>query len=232
MKDFFKQIILDSTDSNAIESTELIQSLWSGYGEILKVSLSENDDLSSVIVKYIDLPKNSAHPRGWNTKKSHERKVKSYEVEMAWYSNFSSICNDSCRLAKKIASASQGNSHIIVMEDLDAAGFPVRKGHLGQDGVRSCLSWLANFHATFMHSIPDGLWSTGTYWHLDTRPDELKEMANGHLKTYASQIDQKLSSCKYQTFVHGDAKVANSAFLQMNALWLQSISSMLAVDVA
>ena len=90
-----------------------------------------------------------------------------------------------------------------------SSGFPIRKSHLDKEGVKTCLSWLANFHAKFMNVKPDGLWQTGSYWHLETRPDELKEMASGPLKTHASEIDQKLSSCKYQTFVHGDAKVAN-----------------------
>lgn len=214
MKDFFKQIILESTGSSSIELTELIQTLWSGYGEILKIQLAGNPDLSSVIAKYIDLPKNSSHPRGWNTQRSHKRKVKSYEVEMAWYGQYSQSCPNSSRVANIFQSASDGNSHIIVMEDLNAAGFPIRRSHLDSQGVKRCLNWLANFHATFMGVKPDKLWSTGTYWHLDTRPDELQEMANGPLKTYASEIDQRLRSCKYQTFVHGDAKVANFCFCE------------------
>ena len=213
MRDFFKDQILKATQSKALGKEKLIQTLWSGYGKILKIELiNSRKDIHSCIVKYIDLPEDSSHPRGWNTKLSHQRKVKSYEVEMAWYNHYSCVCDSSSRVAKVYGSASKEDSHIIIMEDLDAAGFPVRKGHLDREGVKTCLSWLASFHATFMKVKPHGLWETGTYWHLDTRPDELKEMANGPLKAHASRIDQKLSSCKYQTFVHGDAKVANFCF--------------------
>ncbi|MCM8536120.1 MAG: ecdysteroid 22-kinase family protein [Lentisphaeraceae bacterium] len=211
MKSFFEQTILTSTNSKSIGEQELIQSLWSGYGEILKIQL-ENGQKPSVIVKYIDLPDSVVHPRGWNTQKSHERKVKSYDVEMNFYSKYSQLCDDSCRVAENFASASESNSHIIVLEDLDAAGFPIRKSHLNPQGVKACLSWLANFHATFLEKEPEGLWDIGTYWHLDTRPDELQEMHEGPLKTHAKKFDQKLNSCKYKTFVHGDAKVANFCF--------------------
>lgn len=214
MKDFFTQQIIKATQSEKITSQELIQTLWSGYGEILKLELSNSRKANSVIVKYIDLPDNASHPRGWNTKLSHQRKVKSYEVEMAWYNHYSKICDSSCRVAQLYGSVSTADSHIIIMEDLDASGFPIRKSHLDKEGVKTCLSWLANFHATFINVTPDGLWQTGSYWHLETRPDELKEMANGPLKLYASEIDKKLSNCKYQTFVHGDAKVANFCFSQ------------------
>ena len=97
------------------------------------------------------------------------------------------------------------------MEDLDAAGFPQR-GLYDDSGVESCLTWLAHFHGKFLHKVPTGLWDVGTYWHLETRPDELNEMKNGDLKKYAAKIDQKLNSCKYLSIVHGDAKVANFCF--------------------
>ena len=213
MREFFQQQILKATLSKSLGNDSLIQTLWSGYGQILKMDLiNSRKKIDTAIIKFIDLPDNSSHPRGWNTKRSHQRKVKSYEVEMAWYNHYSKACDTSCRVAQLYGSASTEDSHIITMEDLDAAGFPVRNSHLDSEGVKTCLSWLANFHATFMGIKPDGLWPTGTYWHLETRPDELQEMANGPLKTYAAEIDQKLSSCKYQTFVHGDAKVANLCF--------------------
>lgn len=98
------------------------------------------------------------------------------------------------------------------MEDLDAAGFPVRKSSLDKAGVKLCLSWLANFHAAFLNEVPDGLWQTGTYWHLATRPDELEAMQEGDMKRFAHAIDKMLNECAYQTFVHGDAKVANFCF--------------------
>ena len=56
------------------------------------------------------------------------------------------------------------------------------------------------------------LWETGTYWHLETRPDELVKLQDKKLKEFAPLIDSKLSSAKYQTLVHGDAKLANFCF--------------------
>ena len=100
----------------------------------------------------------------------------------------------------------------MVMEDLDAAGFPLRKNHVSSADIKACLSWLANFHAEFMDETPSNLWETGTYWHLETRPDELQELDDLQLKAAASAIDRKLNESPFQTFVHGDAKLANFCF--------------------
>jgi thiamine kinase-like enzyme len=59
---------------------------------------------------------------------------------------------------------------------------------------------------------PDGLWNIGTYWHLATRPQELAALNDQKLKEAAPLIDQKLNTCTFQTFVHGDAKLANFCF--------------------
>ena len=71
---------------------------------------------------------------------------------------------------------------------------------------------MANFHATFINVIPEGLWEVGSYWHLSTRSDEFEAMEDSKLKHCAHQIDEILNRCEYQTFVHGDAKVANFCF--------------------
>ena len=100
----------------------------------------------------------------------------------------------------------------MVLEDLDASGFPVRKSSVFIIEMQVCLKWLANFHAIFMGRGPAGLWPVGTYWHLDTRPDELDVMEDVGLKQAATRIDQILRLSPYQTFVHGDAKLANFCF--------------------
>ncbi len=190
---------------------EVIQTLWSGYGEIVRVALT-GADIQSAVLKYIVLPEEMIHPRGWDTNHSHERKVKSYDVEMHWYKNWSNRCNILCRVAQCYAATSDAQEHIIVLEDLDAAGFSLRKSSLNKKEVKLCLKWLANFHAVFIDEKPEGLWETGTYWHLKTRSDELAAMKDGDLKNSAHAIDQILNECRYQTLVHGDAKVANFCF--------------------
>ncbi len=211
MNKYFRDFVLNTTGATAISSQQIIQTLWSGYGEIVRVELS-GSDLSSAVLKYIVLPAETAHPRGWNTDRSHARKIKSYAVEMRWYHEWSVRCGERCRVARCYATTAAAGESMIVLEDLDAAGFSLRKSELDKAGVKLCLCWLANFHATFMGVRPEGLWLTGTYWHLETRPDELAAMAEGDLKKVAVALDERLNNCRYQTLVHGDAKVDNFCF--------------------
>ncbi len=97
-------------------------------------------------------------------------------------------------------------------EDLDAAGYPARFTSLTPPQLETCLDWLAHFHATFMTAQPEGLWEIGTYWHLATRKEELDALDDLPLKNAASAIDRILTSARYQTIVHGDAKLANFCF--------------------
>jgi thiamine kinase-like enzyme len=103
---------------------------------------------------------------------------------------------------------------LLVMEDLNALGFPVRltSDTVSLAAAKNCLTWLARFHAKFMQVPPKGLWEIGTYWHLETRPEELEKMNHIQLKQVASAIDQRLNAATFQTFVHGDAKLANFCF--------------------
>lgn len=203
-------IIDQLTRENKPKST-VIQSLWSGYGELSRIQL-EDEEIESVIVKNINFQSINDHPRGWNTDRSHQRKVKSYEVEVEWYKNWAARCDDSCKVPKCYSSHSADNKHLIILEDLDASGFPLRKSSLKIEEAKLVLKWLANFHALFLNETPARLWEEGTYWHLATRPDELKAMKSGELKNKASQLDQILRNCSYKTIVHGDAKVANFCF--------------------
>ena len=211
MNQHFQDITLKVTGATELHEIEVIQNLWSGYGKIVRYGLSSSN-YESVVVKHVRLPKGGNHPRGWNTDLSHQRKVKSYEVEMAWYNNFSAKCDNSCRVPKCFGEATQSDEVLMVLEDLDASGFAGRKTEVSWDDINACLSWLANFHATFLNTKPDGLWQVGTYWHLGTRPDELEELSDKKLKNAAEKIDEILSSNKYQTLVHGDAKLANFCF--------------------
>jgi hypothetical protein len=211
INDFFIKSILKVTGAKGLHQIEVIQSLWSGYGKIIRFGLT-GCSLKTVIVKHVRFPDSGKHPRGWNTDVSHLRKIKSYEVEAAWYTNWSTATDNSCRLPKCYAVETLGEEVCIVLEDLDGVGFPIRKTNVTKVELYNCIEWLANFHATYLNEKPTNLWQIGTYWHLDTRRDELEVLDDIPLKNAASKIDQLLNESPYQTFVHGDAKLANFCF--------------------
>lgn len=209
----FKATICSATGSSEAEVHEVIQELWSGYGQILRIHL-EGTSPSSVIAKYIRIETKANHPRGWNSSLSHHRKLKSYQVETAWYRNWSGRCGLECRIPDLLAFDQDNDAMLLVLEDLDAAGFPARPSSTTETQRKACLDWLAHFHATFMDAKPEdeGLWKTGTYWHLGTRSEELEAIDDLPLRQAASKIDQILSKARHQTLVHGDAKLANFCF--------------------
>lgn len=207
MNDYFKSVILNKTGASSLKEKEIIQELWSGYGKIIRVELKD-----SVVVKHVQIPLGKNHPREWNTNIGHQRKLKSYEVETNWYKNYSK--NSLARLPKCFAIERKNDEVLIVLEDLDKAGFPIRKHQVSWQTVDVCLEWLAKFHASYLGENADGLWEIGTYWHLETRPQELEVLQDKVLKNAAFAIDKKLNDCNFKTFVHGDAKLANFCFAE------------------
>jgi len=209
MNQYFESAILQRTGASSLWEEEMIQQLWSGYGKILRIGLA-GAEVDSLIVKLVQLPRQATHPRGWNTDIGHQRKVASYRVETTWYEQFSQ--NSAARLPHCLAIERQEDEVLMVLEDLDAAGYPLRKQRLNWEEIAACLRWLAQFHASFLGKAPEGLWEVGTYWHLDTRPQEWEILKDKKLKEAAPLIDEKLNTCQYKTFVHGDAKLANFCF--------------------
>ena len=207
MNTTLESAIKEITNAESFASVENIQTLWSGYGYIKRYKLI-NGCAESVIVKHIRFP-------GAMRQKSdlaHNRKLRSYQVESAWYQKWNQQCDESCRTPYCIGIEQQDDELLIVLEDLDQPGYHLRKHSVSITQMQTCLQWLANFHAKFMGKIPEGIWETGTYWHLATRPDELKLLTDQPLKEAASAIDKILSEATYQTIVHGDAKLANFCF--------------------
>lgn len=211
MNTALNKLLLQATNAKTARVVEVIQPLWSGYGEIVRTEL-KGGPIGSAVVKHICLPAQVDHPRGWNTEHSHQRKLKSYQVEKAWYQDWSYRCGDHCRVAKCYGSGTINQESLIVLEDLDEAGFPQRKTQLNKSETLLCLHWLANFHATFLGATPKGLWEIGSYWHLATRPDELAAIKDTRLRRSAPMIDAALNQCQFKTLVHGDAKLANFCF--------------------
>lgn len=190
------------------QRSELVQTLWSGYGEIRRVWLADG---STQIVKRVQ-PKMGRHPRGWNGNASHQRKLRSYDVELCFYERWASQCDEACRVPRALDLQQTADGWLFVLEDLDAQGFDQRLGSLNDAQLEACLQWLAVFHARFVGAEPEGLWPIGTYWHLDTRQEELAATNDPELRGAAPLLDQALNACAYPTLVHGDAKVANFCF--------------------
>ncbi|MFM7854213.1 MAG: choline kinase, partial [Flammeovirgaceae bacterium] len=67
-----------------VKSIKIIQSLWGGYGNLYRVFLFTESAAvkNSIVVKHIVPPKSSGI--------SHDRKVKSYDVERAFYDFYAS----------------------------------------------------------------------------------------------------------------------------------------------
>ena len=210
----FRHSIRTALGASSVEVVERLQALWSGYGQILRIRLQglPGGSPSTAIAKYVRLPARVDHPQGWSSSTSHERKLKSYQVESAWYRHWAAGCDDDCRVARLLMHDEDGDEVLILLEDLDAPGFPVRIDSVGPRQLQACVHWLAHFHATFMGARPDGLWETGTYWHLATRPDELEALRDLPLREAAPRLEAMLSGARYQTLVHGDAKLANFCF--------------------
>lgn len=211
MNSHVRELVLDATGAEDVFEGGTLQSLWSGYGSIDRYGLvcASRD---TVIVKHVRLPDEGKHPRGWNTHLSHERKLRSYEVETSWYERWASRSDEHCRIPHCLGILHQNDEVIMVLEDLDASGFALRRSRVDDTEMQLCLSWLAHFHGKFMGEQPTSLWDIGTYWHLDTRPDEHSVMPESNLKQAASELDRRLNEAPFQTFVHGDAKLANFCF--------------------
>lgn len=209
LKDF-EPFILSCTNSTSITQKQSIQSLWSGYGEIAKLTLE--GPTPSVVIKHIQFPRQQQHPRGWNSSISHQRKITSYKVEKVWYEQYNQLCPTHCKTPQYLDSHQIGDEVVIILENLDESGFAIRKTALTLQEITLCLEYLAAFHATFMGTAPKSLWQQGTYWHLETRPEELEALEDHALKKAASAIDEKLAACQFKTLVHGDAKLANFCF--------------------
>lgn len=205
MNEALTSIVLKHANAREILGRELIQELWSGYGELTRITT----DKGSVILKLIEFPEQKSHPRGWGTDLGHVRKVRSYKVEKSWYQNLVEV--PGARLAKCLAVGEVEGKEFLLLEDLQNFGFKPSRA-IKWHQVEMCLCWLAHFHKFFVGKSSKGLWPIGTYWHLETRPDELATMEEGPLKEKAHLIDKKLNEAKFKTIVHGDAKLSNFLF--------------------
>jgi hypothetical protein len=196
-----------ATGADAVTLDARLQALWGGYGELWRAELRRGSTLTRVVVKSVRPP----HDDG---SRSHRRKLRSYDVEQAFYQRYAARCSEapSCRVARPVQLQAEDGGWLFVLEDLDGAGFSERRSHPTASHVTATLRWLATFHARFLGTAPEGLWKVGTYWQLGTRPDELTAMRHDALRQAAPRLDQALSAARFKTFVHGDAKLENVCF--------------------
>ncbi|MEE9320117.1 MAG: phosphotransferase [Granulosicoccus sp.] len=205
------QALVETALDARILCEQHIQTLWSGYGRLLRLHLSGGSH-QTVVMKHIlvneQVSRNIEHPRGWQSDFAHQRKLQSYSVEASWYRDYAASVHCQSRVPVPLFVHETAESTLLVMEDLDTR-FPHRLELLTPQECKLCLSWLAAFHAQFMSSGGKGLWPCGSYWQLKTRPDEYQAMPEGALKIAAHALDSALNTLDYSTLIHGDAKAAN-----------------------
>lgn len=210
LDDNCKQFIQHSLRSSTFQVDEHMQSLWGDQGRIIRLR-SDSKHHPTAVLKQITFNQKAGHPRGWNTDSSFKRKVRSYEVECAWYTHYAQQCDSPCKVPTALGIHAQDNQRLILLEDL-SVNYPLTCTQITLEQTRVCLGWLANFHARFMNHSALGLWEEGCYWHLATRQDEFRTMADGPIKESATVLDKRLRDTKNQCLLHGDAKLANFCF--------------------
>jgi thiamine kinase-like enzyme len=192
--------------------------LWAGMGHIYRLSVND----STFIVKYVRPPSIKNQSFG------DRRKAKSYQVEANFYEHVAQhLINQGVRVPKPLTVEKGAKERVVIAM--------THHGNVGEttsddDGVRAVLQWLAKFHAAHWGASQAeqvvreaGLQETGSYWYLDTRPDEHADMPNhgwqGRLKMAARAIDAKLKRDPLQCIIHGDAKDANILYEKDDVLF-------------
>jgi hypothetical protein len=207
---------MDGLTSSDLQ-VDTIQRLWAGMGHIYRVS--HKHEPRSFVIKHICPPPTAKQPFG------DRRKAVSYEVEAAFYKSLAQklFSEHDLALPKPLHvehhfDEKHGRHEIIIcMSHVDSS----RTRHGSEkDYMHSVLTWLATLHASYwgeerVDAIVDqvGLQPQGSYWYLDTRPDEHDSMPSkgweGRLKRAARAIDNRLKRDEMHCLIHGDAKDAN-----------------------
>lgn len=193
-----------------LERATKMTTLWAGYGSVYHLVVKDGRSTRNLVVKDVQPPAGSGV--------SHERKLRSYQVEAAFYQ----------RVAPQLLEAGLPIAHPAhVDNDLSGAGgamhllltdlrdeYPATQRPMDLAHAKAALSWLARLHASFWQQPPAELWAQGCFWQLDTRQEELEAMEPEwrDLQAAAQAISDELANAKFQTCVHGDFKGANICF--------------------
>ena len=199
---FYLSLITPHFERIAIGET--LTSLWSGCGHIVKCQLDEQ----ACVIKAIKVPDHINHSKIKQSAFALNRKRVSYHVEYAFYQQFSHKLPKQAASIECIKAINKGDEFALVFKDFSKQGY----SQATTDNIKAILKWLAHFHAFHLNTKFDGLWAQGSYWHLDTRPDEFNNLPEkSDIKQTAALLNGALKQCDYQTLIHGDAKLANFA---------------------
>ena len=169
------------------------------------------------VVKHVRLPPSI-------TSIGDQRKADSYQCEANFYQHVVPQLRDEhgVDLPETYHVERTEKEVLIVMSFVET----IRSAYLNTSRTKLVLSWLARFHAATWGAKSaelvqtHGLQALGTYWHLETRPDEHASMSNkgreGRLKKAARAIHERLQRDPCQSLVHGDVKEANLLFVHRN----------------
>ena len=155
------------TRAQGIARVECIQPLWNNYGTLSRVVL-QGGEQASVIVKHIQIPGELGHPRGFASDISRDRKIRSYAVETHWYQTQNASVPAKAPTPRCLDAFSEAGELFLLLEDLSTRGLNHVLYAVSWDEITVVLGWLASFHARFLGDAGEGLWPSGTYWHLDT----------------------------------------------------------------
>ena len=178
-------------------SVETVCRLWGGMGYVYELSFGS----TSFIVKRVNPDPDQVESLGGR------RKAMSYKVEANFYDDYAMdlIDDHNVQLPRPYLVERNGDKTTICMSKLDDA----KRGGLDS----AVITWLAKLHAATWGKEANGLQPIGSYWYLETRPDEHASMPRkgwqGRLKRAARAIDARLKRDPMQCIIHGDAKEAN-----------------------
>ncbi len=190
-----------------LKLTDLSISLWSGCGHIQSGFYNSKP----VVVKLSEIPENINHKVILQSNFAKQRKEKSYLNEIGFYNNpvwkmaFGNLIPH-CYFAKRLDAL-----NVLILEDFNSKDFQ-NIDNYKPEHIYAVVKWLAEFHAQGLSLINSASLPMGGYWHLETRPDEYKQMELIELKNHAHYFADSLYEAKYQTLIHGDSKLANYAF--------------------
>lgn len=194
------------------------------------------------IIKHIVIPPPPLHS---HRSGGDERKAYSYFIEANFYQHLAPILIEKYDLAIPIPFHVELNNNyhdccdssqqqVMLKDDTITICMSLLHGSPSSNirddvaHIQVALSWLATLHAaTWGDAKVDAyvaakiIHPIGSYWHLDTRPDEHENMTNlgweGRLKRAARGIHERLRRDAMQCCIHGDAKDANMLFMKITA---------------